>query len=133
MVSVALSGILAQGQRLAASANNIANVATVGTLPTPESPASTVYKPLQVTFLSNNTENSAGGVTAQVSEDPEGYSAVFDPSSTYANTEGLVAAPNVDLNREYVNIIETKLQYKANVAAFRIEEEMTREMLNILT
>jgi len=133
-VSIALSGLRAQQTRLAAGASNIANASTTGTVPaaSPSAPASTaassstVYKPLSV----NLTSLAAGGVRADVSADPKGYSLIYDPSSPYANSEGMIAAPNVDLTREIVNLLEIKTSYKANLAVLKTQDEMLGELLD---
>jgi len=132
-LSIILSGLMAQGQRFAVSANNIANTATVGALPTAASPASTIYKPLSVSYTALTAGGYGGGVSATVLEDQNGYSPVFDPSSVYANNQGLIAAPNVDLARESVNIIETKLLFKANLMALKTQNDMLGELLNTVS
>lgn len=131
-LSIALSGLMAQSQRLAASASNIANISTTGVLPTPQSPASTVYKPLSVSYTALTAGGTGAGVRAEVAPDPNGYSPVYDPSSIYANNEGFIAAPNVDLVREAVNAIETKLLFKANLSVIKTHKEMLGELLNTL-
>lgn len=128
-LSVVLSGLAAQAQRLAATANNIANIGTVGALPTTESPASTVYKPLSVSY----TALTAGGVSATVTEEPAGYSAAFDPTSIYANKDGLIAVPNTDLTKEIIIIMEAKLLFKANILVLKTQKEMLGELLNSIT
>ena len=132
-MSIALSGLLAQGQRLAASASNIANVATEGALPTAESPGSTVYKPLSVSFEALMAGGSGAGVIAHVSENKDGYVPVYDPASVYANSDGVVAAPAVDLVAESVNILETKSLYKANLAVLKTQNDLLGELLNIVS
>ena len=133
-VSIALSGLTAQSQRLAASASNIANASTTGVLPTVESPASTVYRPLSVSMTALMAEyDTAGGVRAEVISDPDGYSSVYDPSNVYANNEGLVAAPNVDLTREIVSLIEIKSLFKANLVVLKTHDEMMGELLDTIT
>ncbi|MFH1157502.1 MAG: flagellar basal body rod C-terminal domain-containing protein [Pseudomonadota bacterium] len=133
-VSIALSGLMAQSQRLAASASNIANAGTTGVLPTGESPASTVYRPLSVSTIALTAGTGmGGGVRAEVTSDPDGYSPVYDPSSVYANNEGLVAAPNVDLTREIVNLIEIKSLFKANLSVIKTYDKMMGELLDTIT
>lgn len=133
-VSVILSGLTAQGQRFAASANNIANISTVGVLPTAAQPSSTVYKPLNVSYtaLMAGGGGDAGGVRATVTEDPKGYTAIFDPTSVYANNEGVIAAPNVDLVKEMVNIMEAKILFKAGATMLKAQKEMTHDLLNAI-
>jgi flagellar basal-body rod protein FlgC len=131
-LSIALTGLMAQGQRLAVAASNIANAATIGALPTTESPASTVYKPLTVSYTALMTGNEPGGVSTRVTEDPNGYTAVSDPGSIYANEDGLVAAPNIDLNQEMVNLLVAKTLYKTNVSVIKTEKEMMGDLLDIV-
>jgi len=128
-LSIALSGLMAQNQQLSATASNIANASTTGALPTPQQPASTVYKPLNVGYVTQ----AGGGVTANVTADQNGYSAVSDPSSAYANNKGLVAAPNVDLSQEIVNLIETKIASKADVDVIKTQDQMTGELLDTVS
>lgn len=128
--SIALSGLRAQSTRLAATASNIANASTSGTVPSadPSTPASTVYKPLDVSFSTLDS----GGVIATVTPDPTGYSVVYDPNSIYANSEGLIAAPSLDLSEEIVNLIETKLLYKANISVIKTQDEMLGDLLDTI-
>jgi len=139
-VSIALSGLRAQQTRLAAGASNIANASTTGTVPAapPSAPASTVfggqnistvYKPLNV----NLTSLATGGVRADVTADPKGYSLIYDPASPYANSEGMIAAPNVDLTREIVNLLEIKASFKANLAVLKTQDEMLGRLLDTRT
>lgn len=129
-LSIAVSGLTAQGTRLAVAANNIANVTTTGALPTPESPNSTVYKPLSVSYTALLAGSEGAGVATQVTEDPEGYSPVYDPSSIHANEEGFIAAPNVDLMREMISVLESKLLYKANLSVIKTQKDMMGELLD---
>jgi flagellar basal-body rod protein FlgC len=131
-LSIALSGLAAQGQRLSVSANNIANVVTVGALPSAESPASTVYKPLSVSYTALTAGANGSGVSTTVTEDPNGYSPVFDPSSVYADSQGLIAAPNVDFTHEFENILVSKNIFKANLSVIKTQNEMLGELLNTL-
>jgi flagellar basal-body rod protein FlgC len=136
-LSIALSGIKAQQQRLDVAANNIANITTTGRVPTVDNPASTVYKPLNVsltaqTLGSNSALGNAGGVLANVTQNQNGYSVSFDPSNPYANNDGLIAAPNVDLAQEIVNIIETKAAFRANISVIKTQEKLSGELLDAL-
>ncbi len=132
-ISIAISGLQAQSQRLAASANNIANVSTTGRVPTQDNPSSTVYRPLQVSYQALTAGGEPGGVAAQVSEVNDPYTVIYDPSNSYANSEGLIAAPNVDLVEEAVNVLISKTLYKANISVIKTQEEMFDEALDILT
>ncbi len=127
-LTIAISGLKAQETRLNAAASNIANIGTSGAVPSsnPSAPASTVYRPLQV----NLTSLESGGVQANVTADPKGYTLAYDPSSNYANSEGLVATPNVDLATEAVNTIESKALFKANLAVIKTQDKLLGELID---
>jgi len=131
-LTIAVSGLQAQTARLNAAASNIANAGDTGTLPvkgaSPASGAVTVYKPLQVGLVAQES----GGVAATTTADPNGYSAVYDPSSPLANKDGLVATPNVDYANEAVNLLESKEAYKANISVIKTADEMEKELLDTL-
>lgn len=130
-VSIALTGLTAQKQRLAASANNIANVLTSGEVPAP-GVTSNVYKPLRTQLTSLQADGAGIGVRADTVADENGYTVIFDPTSAYANGQGNIAVPNVDLNTEFVNITETKAAYKADISVLKIAKEMDEALLDIL-
>ncbi len=129
-LSIALSGLRAQTTRLAATASNIANASTGGAVPSadPTAPASILYTPVTVDF----SAQAGGGVSAQVRPDPNAYSVIYDPSSSYANADGLVAVPDVDLAEQLVNLIETKAVYKANVSVIKTQDEMLGDLLDTI-
>lgn len=131
-LSIALSGLRAQGTRLAVAANNIANVSTTGVVPGP-GVASTVYKPLSVSYIALTAGGEGAGVSTYVNEDANGYTPIYDPSSFYANEEGFIAAPNVDLIKEITDVMQSKLLYKANLSTIKTEREMMGELLNSIT
>ena len=127
-VSITLSGLRAQSQQQSAAASNIANATTTGAVPTAQSPASTVYKPLTV----NYSALPGGGFTTNVTADQNGYSAVYDPSNAYANAQGLIAAPNVDLSQEIINLMVSKDLFKANVDVIKTQNKMLGDLLDTI-
>ena len=131
-LSIALSGLTAQTQRLAATASNIANASTSGSVPSadPSAPASTVYQPLRVTFLQQESGGIGVGVRAVVTPDPDGYTVIYDPESVYANSEGFIATPSVDYAKEFVNLIETKLAYRANISVIKTYDKMMGDLID---
>ncbi len=137
VLSTALSGLNAQKLRLNTTASNVANVLTSGAAPgSPEAAAgaSVVYRPLQVNMTSQNLPDGSGaGVSASVTETPGGFSFTRNPDAPGADAEGMVAVPNVDLTREMTNLIETKALFKANAAVIRTANEMSGELLDILS
>lgn len=133
VLAVAVSGLKAQQQRVAASANNIANATTSGAVPSEQAPAaSTVYRPLSVSLIPQTAGDLPGGVRAEVIENKDAYSLVYDPKNPVSNADGFIAAPNVDFVQESINIMESKEAFKANVAVIRAEKEMQDSLMDVL-
>lgn len=135
-LSAALSGLNAQKARLNATASNVANAGTSGAVPGSageSAGAPSVYRPLRVDLSSQTLANGQGaGVSYNITEIKDGYSLSYAPDAMGANAEGMVAVPEVSLDREMVNLLEIKTLFKANAAVLRAQEEMSGEMLDIL-
>ena len=139
-LSIATSGLSAASLRLDVAANNIANVLTTGPLPATSgsgAPAGgsssnntnlpAVYVPLQV----NQAAQSSGGTVATVSAVSPGFSAQSDPGAWFANQDGLVAAPNVDLASQFVQLLTAKYAFAANAKVVQSYADTTRPLLDI--
>lgn len=137
-ISSASSGLLASAARLGASASNIANAGTTGPVPatppsqplasTPGSPQ--VYQPVDVVQVSLESGARSAGVAVSYRPRLPAYVEQYDPSAPFANGDGMVAAPNVDLAREAVGLVEGSLLFKANLAVLRAADAMTRSVLD---
>jgi flagellar basal-body rod protein FlgC len=124
-ISTALTGLLAASKRVEASASNIANASSAGSLD-PSSP----NQPYQA-LTTVQTANDTGGVTATNIPKSPGFVNAFAPDSPFANSEGLVGAPDVDLASEAVNLKLAEITYKANIETLKTAGEMSNELLNI--
>lgn len=131
-VSIALSGLRAQSTRIAASANNVANALTAGSIPTAAAPDSNVYRPLSVSFTALTANSQPAGVQAHVTQS-ESYTVAYSPDSVYADAEGFIAVPDVDLVQESVTILQAKHAYLANLATIKTEKELLGELLEVLS
>lgn len=135
--NIALSGALAQTQRLAASANNVANAGSIGaipaadgTIPAGQSPAYTPTASGQTAVAGANGEGQ--GTRAVFRPTTPAYVPEYQPDSPQANADGMVARPNVDLAAERVDQIGQLRAYQANLAVLRTEDEMQRSAINSL-
>jgi flagellar basal-body rod protein FlgC len=54
----------------------------------------------------------------------------YDPSAPYADPNGLVAAPNVDLGNEAVQQILALYTFAANAAVVRAVEKLNKALLD---
>jgi flagellar basal-body rod protein FlgC len=137
--TAAVSGLAASTAELAASASNVANAQTVGPLAGtgwgPASivgaagagPAAQAYQPLTTVQYTA----PGGGVATRFAAVSPGTQPAYDPQSSYADAQGLVAQPDVDENQEAVNQIGALSAFKANLAVLRASDEMQQSLLAI--
>lgn len=127
-ISISLSGLQAASQRLNATASNIANIQTVGSI---DENGQAPYNAIDVVQQSQNIEGAGSGVrTEYVPRDPA-FIPAFDPDSPFANADGIIGAPNIDLAQEAVNLSLAEISYKANIEMIKAAEEMSDELLDI--
>lgn len=117
-ISTSISGLVAAGRKVQVAANNIANADTVGSTD-PNSP-NQAYS-AQVT---QDVSTGGGGVmTVSLNRTPP-FVQSFAPDSPFADENGMVNAPNVNLDEELLNMKSAEFSYKANAQALRTEQEM---------
>jgi flagellar basal-body rod protein FlgC len=129
--TIALSGMNAAARRLEVSASNVANVMSTGALPNADGsvPAGPprAYAPLELV----QTASAGGGTQTTVTTVTPPTTAISDPQAPFANQNGLVAAPNVDLAQEMIGQMIASYSLTANAAVMRADGRMTRTLLNI--
>lgn len=129
--AIALSGLNAASLRLQVSASNVANAQSTGALPNANSTAPAgspqAYAPLEVV----QSASVSGGVQTSVTTVTPSTTAVFDPQASFANQDGLVAAPNVDLAQEFVDQLLASYSYAANAIVLKTDDRMTQSLLDI--
>ena len=129
--AIALSGLNAASLRLQVSASNVANAGSTGALPNANGtvPAGSpqAYAPLEVV----QSASVGGGVQTSVTTVTPSTTAVFDPQASFANQDGLVAAPNVDLASEFVGQLLASYSYAANATVLKADDRMTQSLLDI--
>jgi flagellar basal-body rod protein FlgC len=129
--AIALSGLNAASRRLQVSASNVANAQSTGALPnadgTVPAGAPQAYAPLELV----QTASAGGGVQTSVTAVTPSTTAVFDPQASFANQDGLVASPNVDLAQEFVGQLLASYSYAANATVLKADDRMTQSLLDI--
>jgi flagellar basal-body rod protein FlgC len=140
-ISIAASGMLAASRRLEVSAANVANMRTTGRLPpagggantganaaagTGAGTAPTPYTPLRV----DQVDTAGGATAANVSTVSPSYTPSYDPTASFADRNGMVAAPNVDLVNEAVQQILAKYTFAASAAIMRAASDMSKTLLD---
>ncbi len=128
-MSIAASGMAAAMTSLTASASNIANADSTGPVPGPQAanfPGS-VYQPAVVV----QTALPDGGVSATVLR-PTSYAQSYNPSAPFADAQGMVATPNVDLASEMVNQLQATLAFRANLKMFQAADRNAKSLLDVM-
>jgi flagellar basal-body rod protein FlgC len=128
--SIAVSGLNAATRRLAVSASNVANQQSTGALPaangTVPTGAPQAYTPLQV----NQTAAADGGTQTSVTTTSPSTVAISDPQAPFADQDGMVAAPNVDLAQELIGQMVAKYSYAANLTSLKADRDMSKALLD---
>lgn len=123
--SISMSGLQAATTRLEASAQNIANAQSSGPLPS-ASGATSAYAPLTV----KQADVKGGGVSARIVNAADPYVPTYDPASPDADAEGMVAAPNVDMASELVNVMTARISYETSVKTLKVGNDMLKTTLD---
>ena len=129
--TIALSGMVAATRRLDVSASNIANAMSIGALPNADrtlpAGAPPAYMPLDVVQIAS----AGGGTQTTITTATPSTTAISDPQAPFANPDGLVAAPNVDLSQELVGQMLASYSFAANATVMTVADSMTKALLNI--
>jgi len=128
--TIAISGLTVATLRLDVAASNIANALSDG--PLPDSPNTgnfpAAYTPLRV----NQTDVVAGGTSATMSAVSPATVAVFDPTAPFADSNGMVASPNVDFANEFVQVLLARYSFAANAQVIRTDAQMSAVLFDII-
>ncbi len=125
VISNAISGLNDATTRLSVSANNIANAQTTGSLTDPQNAP---YSAL--TVQSRSTLN--GGVRTEITPQTPAFVPSFAPNSPFADENGLIGAPNVDLGEELINTQIAKYAYQANAQIISTAKDLQEELLRAI-
>jgi flagellar basal-body rod protein FlgC len=129
--AVALSGMLAQTDRVAGAAANLANQRSLGALPgangTVAAGQPAAYQPVTTQL----TSGPGGTVSAAARPTVPGVLAQYDPTAPYANGQGMVGVPNINADQEVSTLMDARNAYRANLKAFKVADDLTREALNL--
>ena len=127
-ISSALTGLAAATRRLEASANNIANANSVGSIPASDAAEQRdAYQPVRV----EQSSAPGGGTATSDRYVRPPYIPVFDTSSAFANSDGLVASPNVDIASEYTEQIGARQSFEANLKSVQSISDLVKKLYDL--
>ena len=128
-INIAVSGLDAASKRLFAAASNVANVSTVGSL---EEGDQAPYTPIRASSASqSNVSGAPSGVLTRFEAVDQPFVPSFDPDSPFANEEGIIGAPNVNLDEELVNAKAAEIAYKSNARMIEAVQENFDALIDI--
>lgn len=136
-LSIAGSGMSAEGDRLSAVASNLANAnSATGSTGQPYRAREVVFQAVGLSGANDSASDPAqtgmaGVRVAAVVESDEPMKKVYDPSNGAADASGYVQMPNVDPVEEMVNMISAQHDYQANLEAFNVAKSMALRTLSI--
>ena len=126
-IGSSLAGVNSAATRFAVAAGNIANQHSTSTVVDGVS-VNEPYKPQRVVV------SSEGGVpVAKVEDVANPTQKLYLPESEQADEYGFVAVPNVDQAAELVNMQIAAYDYKANLKAIQIQNNIEQSLLDILS
>lgn len=139
---IAGSGMTAQRIRMDVISNNIANANTMVTAEgSPyrrrevifEAPGRTFAESLTTARRRLNRTIGSGVKVQKILEDKtdKAFLKVYDPGHPFADQNGLVLRPNINVTVEMVNMIDASRAYEANVTALNSYKQMQNRALQI--
>ena len=139
---ICASGMTAQRIRMDVIANNIANANTmVTTEGSPfrrrevifEAPGRTFSESLSTARRRLNRTIGSGVKVQRILEDRtnNAFTKIYDPGHPFADADGIVLRPNINVTTEMVNIIDASRAYEANVTALNSFKQMEQRALQI--
>jgi flagellar basal-body rod protein FlgC len=128
-MTIAASGLKAQGTRMRVVSENIANANTTGATPD-ELP----YRRKTITFR-NELDRAAGVDMVEIDRIRKDYSPLgrrFEPNHPAANQQGYVLTPNVNTLVEMTDMKEAQRSYEANLSMIEMSRGMVSATVELL-
>ncbi len=118
-------------QQLNVSAENVANAEFDGPLPTAGAAIQAQYAPAYMPQQVNQVEAPGGGTSAVVVDVQPATVAAYAPTALYADKNGEVATPNVDVATEAIQQATAAYDFAMNVQVMRVYSQMMKALLNV--
>jgi flagellar basal-body rod protein FlgC len=127
---VCASGLAAQRAKMDVIVSNLANINTTRT------PGGGPYKRKVIVFSSEPVEGSFDDILRMVkvegiTEEKESIRKVFDPAHPDADSEGIVAMPDINTVAEMADMITANRAYEACVTVFDTTKNMALKALEL--
>jgi flagellar basal-body rod protein FlgC len=130
VLEMGASGLTAQRARMNTIAGNVLNINTTENARGEKIP----YRRRFVTLQPGDpTDPKKPGVhVASIGEDQAPFREVFEPGHKDADQDGYVKYPNVNLETEFVNMLDASRAYEANITMMETTKSMINASLRLL-
>ena len=129
VLSVAASGMRAQGERLKVVSENVANASSTG-----NSNGEDPYR-RKIILFQEMVDRDSGASMVEVDgvrRDDADFQLNYDPSHPAADEDGFVKVSNVNTILEMSNMREASRSYQANLNMFETGRTMRSQLLDLL-
>lgn len=124
-IDIAVSGMRAQGQNMELISSNVANAQTL------DDGNGQPYRRVEAAFTTNGDQ--IGGVSVDdVMQDMSDFPKILKPGHPYADAQGYLTMPNVDVPVEMINLNTAVRTYQANAAVLKRYQGMVETTLELL-
>ncbi len=127
------SALTAEQFRTSVVLQNIANAGVVAKKgEDPYTRKQVVFQERDMTFSEALEHAQGGGVrVAEIVENENDYTPVYDPTHPEADEDGYIYYPNVNRTEEITDLMEASRAYEANVTALSVVKAMAAKALEI--
>jgi flagellar basal-body rod protein FlgC len=122
-MTIAASGMAAATVSLTALASNLAVAQTAA----PISGTQSAYQPVTVM----ETSLPGGGVSAGMIRSPS-FMLSYSPATAFADAQGMVAVPNIDIAAQMVSQITASAAFQANARVFQIAARNQKSLIDLI-
>jgi flagellar basal-body rod protein FlgC len=128
-ITIASSGMKAQGSRLKVISENLANASS-----TSQTPGGEPFRRKVLTFgnVLDRTVNAQLVKVKSIGPDRSDFELKFDPQHPAANADGYVMTPNVNPIIEMADMREAQRSYDANLTVIETSIGMLKQTISVL-
>lgn len=129
VIATASSALRAQGERMRAVSENVANSFSTGA-----SPGEDPYRRKIVSFEAGMDEETQAAIVqiGDITHDQSAFNLKYEPSHPAADENGFVKYPNVNPLIEMSNMREASRSYEANLTMLNNAREMRSALIDLL-
>ena len=131
-IDISTSALVAQRVRMDAISSNIANMSTMKDENGDIRPYQARYTVFQTDENLKTKHGAIGVKIASVETETVEPDYRYQPGHKYANEDGYVAYPKINMVREFVDALEAARAYEANIGVMEVSKNLGQQTLRIL-